>query len=390
MMFRLGCGQESSCSCVEVGWDLLLLFSVGALFCGVSPAFNAPTTYCGIDLEDRVLQSVTSKRYADVKQSVIRESKQVYPSIFFQSTAMPTITDVDSDEEGTTMTVQQSQSQYDDIDDMDYELPPVSAPSSSSSTSKSKVQVNPFTASLASSFADKPNIITTDEASRFKHYQVIYPIYIDARFAHKNGERRVSKARAVKYPKAQEIAEVCGRVLGLAPVFEPEKTHPRDWQNPGRVRILIKDKASGRLLNPAIKDSTLTLRSLCLEFRAHAISTTEYTLLQKLCDGIRLLRSHAPTDPSSILFKLPYHSPAISYGTLDEALKGGGKMQEMMKGMLGGGMPGAAGAIGAGGNAPGQDEAEAKRKADERELAEKQKMAKLKALNKQGRRMGRR
>lgn len=83
--------------------------------------------------------------------------------------------------------------------------------------------------------------------------------------------------------------------------------------------------------------------------------------------------------PSKVVNRLPYHSPALSYGTYEEALKGGGQMQKMMQGMLGG----------AAGPTPEQEE-EVRKRESERELAEKQKIAKMKALQKQGRRMGRR
>ena len=56
-------------------------------------------------------------------------------------------------------------------------------------------------------------------------------------------------------------------------------------------------------------------------------------------------------------------------------------MAEMMKGMLGGG-----GGGGAAGGSVTSDE-DAKRIQEEKDLAEKQKMAKMKALQKQGRRM---
>lgn len=83
--------------------------------------------------------------------------------------------------------------------------------------------------------------------------------------------------------------------------------------------------------------------------------------------------------PKKVIHRLPYHSPALSYGTYEEALKGGGQMQQMMRGMLGG----------AGGPTPEQEE-ETRKRESERELAEKQKIAKMKALQKQGRRMARR
>jgi signal recognition particle subunit SRP19 len=52
--------------------------------------------------------------------------------------------------------------------------------------------------------------------------------------------RKVSKELAVENPLAREIADACGS-LGLKAVFEPGKTHPKDWSNPGRVRVLLKE-----------------------------------------------------------------------------------------------------------------------------------------------------
>lgn len=104
----------------------------------------------------------------------------------------------------------------------------------------------------------------------------------------------------------------------------------------------------------------------------------EYVLLNTICDIIRMIRQTNKRKLTGVTGQLPMHSPAISFGTLEESLKGGGKMQEMMQGMLGGGT--------AGGPTPEQEE-ETMRQKTERELAEKQKMAKMKALQKQGRRM---
>ena len=45
--------------------------------------------------------------------------------------------------------------------------------------------------------------------------------------------------RAVKNPLAREIVDACQR-LGLEVVFEPGKVHPKDWANPGRVRVGLR------------------------------------------------------------------------------------------------------------------------------------------------------
>lgn len=59
----------------------------------------------------------------------------------------------------------------------------------------------------------------------------------------------VGKELAVENPLAREIVNACGR-LRLETVFEPAKCHPRDWANPGRVKVKLK---GGQ--NPSIKNS---------------------------------------------------------------------------------------------------------------------------------------
>ena len=105
-------------------------------------------------------------------------------------------------------------------------------------------------------------------------------------------------------------------------------------------------------------------------------------MLNKVGEIIRYMRAQAKIDPlqaKEITSRLPYYSPAISYGTYAESLKGGGKMAQMMQGM----MPGLAGPPAG----SGPSEEEQKRIQEEKELAEKQRLAKMKALQKQGRRM---
>lgn len=119
---------------------------------------------------------------------------------------------------------------------------------------------------------------------------------------------------------------------------------------------------------------------------ADLVGPSELTLLNRVCEVIRHLRKTQPPE-KGITGQLPVFSPAVSFGTLEEAMKGGGKMNEMMKAMMGGGAPagGSAGAI-----SSAEDEAEVKRRQEEKENAEKQRMAKMKQLQKQGRRVVRR
>ncbi|ORY55108.1 signal recognition particle, SRP19 subunit [Pseudomassariella vexata] len=78
-------------------------------------------------------------------------------------------------------------------------------------------------------------------------YQCLYPIYFDASRTRAEG-RRVPASLAVKNPLAREIANACA-ALRIQPVFEAHKLHPKDWANPGRVRVHLKD-TSGK--NPYI------------------------------------------------------------------------------------------------------------------------------------------
>lgn len=83
-----------------------------------------------------------------------------------------------------------------------------------------------------------------EQQEKSKSYQCIYPIYFDASRSREEG-RRVKKEDAVRNPLAREIVDalqyISGQVnVALQIVFEPSKCHPKDWANPGRVRVLVK------------------------------------------------------------------------------------------------------------------------------------------------------
>lgn len=100
----------------------------------------------------------------------------------------------------------------------------------------------------------KTQFINESESAAFKSYQIIYPIYFDVTRSREEG-RRVNKNYAVENPLAREIVDCC-KFNGLETVFEPTKCHPKDWANPGRVRILLKK--DGVPQNGHIKNSTDT------------------------------------------------------------------------------------------------------------------------------------
>lgn len=58
----------------------------------------------------------------------------------------------------------------------------------------------------------------------------------------------VGKELAVKNPMARDIVTACGR-LGLETLFEPAKIHPKDWANPGRVKVRVKGGNNASIKN---------------------------------------------------------------------------------------------------------------------------------------------
>ncbi|KAI0031322.1 signal recognition particle, SRP19 subunit [Vararia minispora EC-137] len=98
----------------------------------------------------------------------------------------------------------------------------------------------------------------------YKKWTCIYPIYIDAKQPYATGARRVTRAKAVWHPLSKDIAEAAVR-LGLAALNEAQKAHPRDWENPGRVRV--QWKKDGRLVNPAIKSKKQLLEMISFQIQ---------------------------------------------------------------------------------------------------------------------------
>lgn len=198
---------------------------------------------------------------------------------------------------------------------------------------------------------------------RHKRYQCLYPLYFDANRSRSQG-RRVGQELAVQNPLAREIVDAV-QLLGLDTVFEPGKLHPKDWSNPGRVRVLVKE--GGRVRNRGVKNSmsplsrhTSTIQNGEKRNREGGIvSLTKappehhlYTLVSKH------LLAH-PTTPSSPLRMrihgmptpdqpipppavprgwkmntiLPLHSPALSGGGVSENILKD-MMQEMQAGQV--------------------------------------------------------
>ncbi|KAG6901343.1 hypothetical protein C0995_013306 [Termitomyces sp. Mi166 len=138
----------------------------------------------------------------------------------------------------------------------DDEFEPQAGPASPPS---SKAQSRPTTSS-----ASRPETSSTLDITPYKSWTCIYPIYIDAKRPYGTGQRRVSRAKSLWWPLSKDIAEAASR-LGLSTLHEVNKAHPRDWDNPGRVRV--QWKKDGRLVNSAVKTKKQLLEMICLQIQ---------------------------------------------------------------------------------------------------------------------------
>jgi signal recognition particle subunit SRP19 len=219
-----------------------------------------------------------------------------------------------------------------------------------------------------------------EQIEKSKPYQSLYPVYFDSTRSRDQG-RRVSKVDAVPNPLAREIVDALSNIgaqtgVALQIVFEPTKTHPKDWANPGRVKVLIKK--DGKPISAKIQNSEY--RGRCDTRLSKLTRSLEHHLYKMIS---KYLKSHPttaetpkklqiqglPTPPKDAIpapsvprgFKigtiLPLHSPALS---------GGGVSDNMFKNMmedLSGQMPGLAGAMGGGdGGAQAQKKVKASKK----------------------------
>jgi len=94
---------------------------------------------------------------------------------------------------------------------------------------------------------------TTQDDSKYKDFQCLYPVYFDKNRSRAQG-RRVGKENAVENPLAREIVAACGR-LRLETLFEPAKLHPKDWSNPGRVKVKLKGSNNPLVNNSELRDN---------------------------------------------------------------------------------------------------------------------------------------
>jgi signal recognition particle subunit SRP19 len=177
------------------------------------------------------------------------------------------------------------------------------------------------------------------DKEKMKSWQCIYPVYFDKTRSRTEG-RRVGKELAVENPLAREIADAVS-LAGLNVAYEAGAMHPKDWANPGRVKVCMKE--NGKLVNPKVKNSNFLSyyrlppsSNLWLEHHLYILvsiylrtnPTNERTPLRVPIAG--LPRDKIPGPPNvprgwKMGQILPLHSPAVS---------GGGVSENMFKDMM--------------------------------------------------------
>ena len=208
-------------------------------------------------------------------------------------------------------------------DDMDFDLPEL----------PSTVPSQPAMRMQHDQSIDGQDINYVQDTAQFKGWMTLYPIYFDASRSTKHG-RRIGKSQAVKNPLAKTIADAC-KIIGFSIVFEPQKTHPADWSNPGRVRIEFRDKQR-RLSHPTIKTKSALLKSVAKYLQSHA--TTLQDPFKVPVPGIPKEAKRAPIPHGSAINEIvPLHSPAMG---------GGGVNSDQLQNMMGGMFPGMANLMG--------------------------------------------
>ncbi|KAI9893298.1 MAG: signal recognition particle subunit [Vezdaea aestivalis] len=211
-----------------------------------------------------------------------------------------------------------------------------------------------FTLPSAPSASSSRQRVARDPAS-YKHYQCLYPIYFDALRSRAEG-RRVGKDLAVKNPLAHTVA-MAVRTLGIQCEFEPEKCHPKDWANPGRVKALVKKDGKG--VDARVKNKHHLYILVATYLKNNPTTADTPTLL--LPPGYPPPDPQKPTPEPAIPrgWKmgaiLPLHSPAMSGGGVSETF-----LQDMMAQMQGGsGIP------------PTADSTDTKKKKEKKEKVKK-------------------
>ncbi|ROT42487.1 signal recognition particle, SRP19 subunit [Sodiomyces alkalinus F11] len=178
------------------------------------------------------------------------------------------------------------------------------------------------------------NFHTTTDAKQYADYHCLYPVYFDATRTRAEG-RRVASHLAVRNPLAREIVNACA-ALRLPTLFEPAKSHPKDWGNPGRVKVRIpSDAAKGR--SPAAAPTRP------VENKHHLyLLVAEHLRANPVKEDSLVLRARIQGVPPAIPPGKPWPRPAVPRGWkipelvpyISPAMSGGGVSENLFKDIM--------------------------------------------------------
>lgn len=109
---------------------------------------------------------------------------------------------------------------------------------------------------MAAASAPPPIQLSTEE----KKWITIYPIYFDAKRRYEKGCRRVTYKESSMWPKSEDLVRAASK-LTVFHVHEPRKAHPRDWENPGRIKVQLFNQ-DGKPLHQKYPNKKELLRAL--------------------------------------------------------------------------------------------------------------------------------
>lgn len=109
--------------------------------------------------------------------------------------------------------------------------------------------------------------LTEEDFQHLKKFQLIYPCYFDINRTHSQG-RRMPKEFCVENPLAKTMGDYL-KMIGMPCVLEPDKTHPQDFGNPGRVRVLIKDPETEEYEDERFKNKRWLMKSIAKYLQSH-------------------------------------------------------------------------------------------------------------------------
>lgn len=217
----------------------------------------------------------------------------------------PQIEEIDDD--GSIMTTTQdrfTEVQDEDEFDDDFDMPLPDLPNPTGGA---------FPPGPGADAINPQGITYVQDTAQFKKWSCLYPIYFDASKTTGEG-RKVPLSSAVKNPLAKSIADA-GKSLGFSVVFEPQKTHPADWSNPGRVRIQFKEDEQP--VNPRIPTKTKLYAAISQFLQSHPTTTADPAKVP--VPGIDPTKSTRAAVPSGMKINeiLPLHSPATAGQGMD-------------------------------------------------------------------------